>query len=182
MATLYSDRRLSDDERRRRGDTCCNGTQHCIAIVTDLAAVVRWSFGAAVNRGLAHARASRGPNPALLSGCPAPVTRVEALMIFFNSTQGLVASTGVDQFAATGHAMRALADSTRAEVNSHGVRAHPHARAIHPSERRCQRDRKLGNAAAHFRRDGNQDAAKFSGGARNLGRSRLVSAKAWRLN
>jgi hypothetical protein len=134
--------------------------------------------GAAVNRGLAHARASRGPNPAL--SCPGYSRRSSDDFLQFHSS--LVASTGVDQFAATEHAMRALADSTRAEVNSHGVRAHPHARAIHPSERRCQRDRKLGNAAAHFRRDGNQDAAKFSGGARNLGRSRLVSAKAWRLN
>ena len=43
-------------------------------------------------------------------------------MIFINSTQGLVASPGVGQFAATQHAMRALADSTRAEVNSQGVR------------------------------------------------------------
>jgi NADP-dependent 3-hydroxy acid dehydrogenase YdfG len=46
----------------------------------------------------------------------------EGLVIFINSTQGLAASPGVGQFAATQHAMRALADSTRAEVNSQGVR------------------------------------------------------------
>ncbi len=46
----------------------------------------------------------------------------EGLVIFINSTQGLIASAGVGQFAATQHAMRALADSTRAEVNSQGVR------------------------------------------------------------
>jgi NADP-dependent 3-hydroxy acid dehydrogenase YdfG len=46
----------------------------------------------------------------------------EGLVIFINSTQGLAASPGVGQFAATQHAMRALADSTREEVNSQGVR------------------------------------------------------------
>jgi NADP-dependent 3-hydroxy acid dehydrogenase YdfG len=46
----------------------------------------------------------------------------KALVIFLNSTQGLNASPGVGQFAATQHAMRAIADSTRAEVNSLGVR------------------------------------------------------------
>ena len=46
----------------------------------------------------------------------------EGLVIFINSTQGLAASPGVGQYAATQHAMRALADSTRAEVNSLGVR------------------------------------------------------------
>jgi NADP-dependent 3-hydroxy acid dehydrogenase YdfG len=46
----------------------------------------------------------------------------EGLVIFINSTQGLAASPGVGQFAATQHAMRALADSTRAEMNSQGVR------------------------------------------------------------
>ena len=43
-------------------------------------------------------------------------------MIFIYSTQGLAASPWVGQFAATQHAMRALADSTRGEVNSLGVR------------------------------------------------------------
>jgi len=43
-------------------------------------------------------------------------------VVFINSTQGLAASPGVGQFAATQHAMRALADSLRDEVNPHGVR------------------------------------------------------------
>jgi NADP-dependent 3-hydroxy acid dehydrogenase YdfG len=46
----------------------------------------------------------------------------EGLVVFINSTQGLTASPGVGQFAATQHAMRAIADSTRGEVNSLGVR------------------------------------------------------------
>jgi NADP-dependent 3-hydroxy acid dehydrogenase YdfG len=43
-------------------------------------------------------------------------------VVFLNSTQGLAASAGVGQFAATQHAMRAVADSLREEVNADGVR------------------------------------------------------------
>jgi NADP-dependent 3-hydroxy acid dehydrogenase YdfG len=44
------------------------------------------------------------------------------LVVIINSTQGLNASPGVGQFAATQHAMRAIADSLRGEVNHLGVR------------------------------------------------------------
>lgn len=43
-------------------------------------------------------------------------------VVFLNSTQGLAASPEVGQFAATQHAMRAIADSLRGEVNERGVR------------------------------------------------------------
>ena len=43
-------------------------------------------------------------------------------VFFVNSTQGTAAAGGVGQFAATQHAMRAVADSLRAEVNPSGVR------------------------------------------------------------
>src|SRR6185437_6495109 len=43
-------------------------------------------------------------------------------VVFLNSTQGLTASGGIGQYAATHHAMRAVADSLRAEVNTAGVR------------------------------------------------------------
>jgi NADP-dependent 3-hydroxy acid dehydrogenase YdfG len=43
-------------------------------------------------------------------------------VIFINSTQGLKAAAGVGQFAATQHAMKAVADSLRDEVNTNGVR------------------------------------------------------------
>ena len=42
--------------------------------------------------------------------------------MFINSTQGLAASAGVGLFAATQHALRAMADSLRDEVNGDGVR------------------------------------------------------------
>ncbi len=47
---------------------------------------------------------------------------VEGQIVFINSTQGLNAAPDVGQFAATQHAMRAIADSLRGEVNEHGVR------------------------------------------------------------
>jgi NAD(P)-dependent dehydrogenase (short-subunit alcohol dehydrogenase family) len=43
-------------------------------------------------------------------------------LVFINSTQGLKAAAGVGQFAATQHAMKAVADSLRDEVNASGVR------------------------------------------------------------
>ena len=42
--------------------------------------------------------------------------------MFINSTQGLKAAAKVGQFAATQHAMKAVADSLRDEVNGNGVR------------------------------------------------------------
>ncbi len=43
-------------------------------------------------------------------------------IVFINSTQGLTPSTGVGMFAATQHALKAMADTLRDEVNGDGVR------------------------------------------------------------
>jgi NADP-dependent 3-hydroxy acid dehydrogenase YdfG len=43
-------------------------------------------------------------------------------VVFINSTQGLKATAGIGQYAATKHAMKAVADSLRDEVNGKGVR------------------------------------------------------------
>jgi NADP-dependent 3-hydroxy acid dehydrogenase YdfG len=43
-------------------------------------------------------------------------------VVFINSTAGLIAGRGVAQYAATKHALKALADSLREEVNRQGVR------------------------------------------------------------
>jgi NADP-dependent 3-hydroxy acid dehydrogenase YdfG len=79
----------------------------------------------------------RSENPAVLERMVAanllgPYALLRALLpflvaakgqvVFLNSTQGLAASGGVGQFAATQHAMRAVADSLREEVNDRGVR------------------------------------------------------------
>ena len=43
-------------------------------------------------------------------------------VVFVNSSAGLAARAGVAQYAATKHALKALADSLREEVHGHGVR------------------------------------------------------------
>jgi len=43
-------------------------------------------------------------------------------VVFINSSQALRATAGIGQYAATKHAMKAVADSLRDEVNAHGVR------------------------------------------------------------
>jgi|HubBroStandDraft_4_1064222.scaffolds.fasta_scaffold35014_1 NADP-dependent 3-hydroxy acid dehydrogenase YdfG len=43
-------------------------------------------------------------------------------VVFINSTQALKAAAGLGQYAATKHAMKAVADSLRDEVNANGVR------------------------------------------------------------
>jgi NAD(P)-dependent dehydrogenase (short-subunit alcohol dehydrogenase family) len=48
--------------------------------------------------------------------------RSKGQIVFINSTQGLKATAGVGQYAATKHAMKAVADSLREEVNRKGVR------------------------------------------------------------
>jgi NADP-dependent 3-hydroxy acid dehydrogenase YdfG len=43
-------------------------------------------------------------------------------VVFINSSAGLAARPDAAQFCATQHALKALADSTRAEVNQDGIR------------------------------------------------------------
>jgi NADP-dependent 3-hydroxy acid dehydrogenase YdfG len=59
---------------------------------------------------------------ALLRAVLPHLLAAQGQVVFINSTQGLSAAPGVGQFAATQHAMRALADSVRGEVNDAGVR------------------------------------------------------------
>lgn len=71
--------------------------------------------------------------------------KAKGQIVFINSTQALKAAAGVDQYAATKHAMKALADSLRDEINAEGVRvtsiflgrtATEMQRAIHATEGR----------------------------------------------
>jgi NAD(P)-dependent dehydrogenase (short-subunit alcohol dehydrogenase family) len=61
--------------------------------------------------------------PFLLTQALLPLLKVrEGQVVFVNSTAGLVARAGVSQYAASKHALRALAESLREEVNPDGVR------------------------------------------------------------
>ena len=59
---------------------------------------------------------------ALIHGLLPRLIEAQGQIIFINSTQGLRATAGVGQFAATQHAMKAVADSLRDEINAGGVR------------------------------------------------------------
>jgi NADP-dependent 3-hydroxy acid dehydrogenase YdfG len=61
--------------------------------------------------------------PYLLTQALLPYLRAcRGQIVFVNSTVGLEARAGVGQYASTQHALRALADALRAEVNPDGVR------------------------------------------------------------
>lgn len=62
-------------------------------------------------------------SPFLLTQMLVPALRASlGQIVFVNSTVGLQARAGVGQFSATQHALRALADTLRAELNSEGIR------------------------------------------------------------
>lgn len=50
------------------------------------------------------------------------LSRRQGQIVFINSTVGLTAGAGVSQYSATKHALKALADSFREELNAAGVR------------------------------------------------------------
>jgi NADP-dependent 3-hydroxy acid dehydrogenase YdfG len=59
---------------------------------------------------------------ALLQSVWSMLAAARGQVVVINSTQGLRAAPGVGQFAATQHAMKALADSLREDLNALGVR------------------------------------------------------------
>jgi NADP-dependent 3-hydroxy acid dehydrogenase YdfG len=63
----------------------------------------------------------RGPY-LLIQGLLPLLRACRGQVVFVNSTVGLEARAGVGQYAATQHALRAVADALRAEVNADGVR------------------------------------------------------------
>jgi NADP-dependent 3-hydroxy acid dehydrogenase YdfG len=61
--------------------------------------------------------------PYLLTQALLPALRASrGQIVFINSTVGLHARANVGQFAATQHALKAIAESLREEINPHGVR------------------------------------------------------------
>jgi NADP-dependent 3-hydroxy acid dehydrogenase YdfG len=61
--------------------------------------------------------------PYLLTQALLPLLKVRpGQVVFVNSSAGLTARAGVGQYAATKHALKAVADSLREEVNAEGIR------------------------------------------------------------
>jgi NADP-dependent 3-hydroxy acid dehydrogenase YdfG len=82
---------------------------------------------------------------ALTRACLSLLRARQGQLVFINSSAGKSANPGVGQFSATQHAMRAFADSLRAEINAEGVRvtvvhpgrtATPRQASIHAIEER----------------------------------------------
>jgi len=81
------------------------------------------SFETAPSADLDHQFAVNARAPYLLTRRLLPgLRRRGGLVVFVNSTAGLVAGVGSAAYAASKHALRALADALRAEVNADGVR------------------------------------------------------------
>ena len=87
--------------------------------------------------------------PYYLTQALLPILRThQGQIVFINSLVGLNAKAGSSQYSATKHALKALADSLRQEMNSHGVRvlsvflgrtASPMQAAVHRMEGRVYR-------------------------------------------
>jgi len=87
--------------------------------------------------------------PYLLTQALLPLLKARrGQIVFINSTMGLSAKANAGQYAATKHALKAIADSLRAEVNPDGVRivsvfpgntATPMQAAVHQREGRTYR-------------------------------------------
>jgi NAD(P)-dependent dehydrogenase (short-subunit alcohol dehydrogenase family) len=61
--------------------------------------------------------------PYLLTQALFPMLKThQGQIVFINSSVGLTAKAGVGQYAATKHALKAIADSLRAEINDKGLR------------------------------------------------------------
>jgi NADP-dependent 3-hydroxy acid dehydrogenase YdfG len=80
-------------------------------------------FGTASVRELDRQYATNVRAPYLLTQALLPTLRArQGQVVFINSTAGLSAKAGVAQYAATKHALKAIADGLREEVNGEGVR------------------------------------------------------------
>jgi len=68
-----------------------------------------------------------------------PLIAARGQIVFINSSVGLAARANASQFAATQHALKAVADALRAEVNPHGVRV----LSVHPGRTATPRQERL---------------------------------------
>jgi NADP-dependent 3-hydroxy acid dehydrogenase YdfG len=85
-----------------------------------------WSYGTFDTASVAELDRQYAINvraPYMITQALLPALRASAgQVVFINSTAGLTARAGVAQYAATKHALKAMADALREEVNSEGIR------------------------------------------------------------
>jgi NAD(P)-dependent dehydrogenase (short-subunit alcohol dehydrogenase family) len=136
---------LTDDaELRRFGDAAA---QHGnIDILVHAAGVIKLSlFSEADVSDLDWQYRTNVRAPYLLTQVLLPLLSARAQIVFLNSSAGLSARSGVGQYGATKHALKAIADSLREELHPSGRRvlnvfagrtATPMQAAIHEMEKR----------------------------------------------
>ncbi|MGH7146324.1 MAG: SDR family NAD(P)-dependent oxidoreductase [Nitrospiraceae bacterium] len=138
---------LADDDDLRRLATCIRQDCGQVDILVHSAGVCRLGDLADAPIGdldwqyRVNVRAPYGLTQAL---CPL-IRSCRGQVVFINSSVGMNARGGVSQYAATKHALKAIADSLREEVNPDGVRvlsvfigrtASPMQAAVHAAEMR----------------------------------------------
>ena len=125
-----------------------------VDILVHSAGVISWGhIGAAGVADLDRQFWTNVRAPYILTQALLPMLRARpGQVVFINSSVGMSARENVGQYAATKHALRALADSLRAEVNADGIRvlsvflgrtASPMQEAAHAMEGRAYRPERL---------------------------------------
>jgi NADP-dependent 3-hydroxy acid dehydrogenase YdfG len=141
---------LTRDEEMRGLVAYVRGELGHVDVLVHAAAVIELAPFASASLGdLDHQYRTNARAPYVLTQALLPsLSERQGQVVFVNSSAGLSAGSGAGQYAATKHALRAIADNFRAEVNTHGVRvlslylgrtATPMQAAIHRAEGRPYR-------------------------------------------
>ena len=127
-----------------------------------LKAYLKWSLGARAIIEVSHKAPVEEFDRQFQTNVRGPYSLTQALLpmlksrhgqiVFLNSSAGIAGRAGAGQYAATKHALRAVADSLREEVNQDGVRvltvflgrtATPMQAAIHQAEGKAYHPERL---------------------------------------
>ena len=122
VVSFAGDLALEDNVRRSVADAL-KLLPRLDILVHSASAYLRGDFATASSEGFDRQYQANLRSPYLLTQLMLPRFRERGGdIVFINSTQGLRAGSGVAQFAATQHGLKALADSLREEVNADGIR------------------------------------------------------------
>ncbi|HLV01653.1 MAG TPA: SDR family NAD(P)-dependent oxidoreductase, partial [Acidobacteriota bacterium] len=114
---------IHDEEVRRLADRICNELGRLDVLIHSAGAIVNGEMSRASVDDFDYQYRINVRAPFLLTQILLPLLKESrGEVVFINSSAGLRAVPGAGQYAATKHALKAVADAFRAEVNSDGVR------------------------------------------------------------
>ena len=120
---LYAADLVDDDEVERLVHALLARDGGVDVLVHSAGTISIGDFETASVRDLDRQYAANVRAPYLLTQALLPALRASrGQIVFVNSTAGLAATAQIAQYAATKHALKAIADSLREELNPHGVR------------------------------------------------------------